>query len=744
MNEAILSELAQRVGWTLVHSVWQFAIIAVLLGVVLGFLRGRSPHLRYGLMLIALLAMVAVPTTTLFVVGTGETVSGEFATNDTVEFGVDARPVVAAGREPSGVTLTFIPDGMRRSADEFDESPSNIALLAGLMISVPNLVRPWMNVIVAVWLCGIVVLSIRLLVGWRATRRLRVSGQSPVTEQLTAITSRVAEKLGVHRSIEVCQSSMVDVPTVIGWLKPLVLLPVSAISGLSSEQLEAVIAHELAHVRRHDYLVNVFQVLMETVFFYHPAVWWTSHLMRVEREACCDDIAVQMTGDGVRYARLLVWLEEARGPSTPMTLSMSADGGSLSNRIARIVGSRSKTTGIGPLAIAAILIFVTGMGCYLVADVGKSTAQETASQDADALRDWMTRAVELEEWGRLSQLAREMAEAGEYHEALDWLSKAPLGKSRDGKLDPKFYYRVVAEICETALEHDRLDFAMGVLDRLNDREKLPEVLRNFPPRQGDVRIAIMTHHLSKGQIDQAFGFLEAQPEGTRPSIVDKAVGRAAGNGHGNHVEAFWLRLTDPKVLRICEHELAYSYYRLHEPDKIWRFAGEIAKARPEDVLAEVRVRDMAMHKYALMSWQEFEQRLPGYRTKVAQLADDDRTRYEKKLALDAAYGKHYDLSVELSTGVPLLLETNSMFMDLGGTDRHPVLYSITELHKQNRIEQALAIARLVEDETVKLASLSRLADLVGFGDGLADHQGIFERIIAQLTGCGLFRAQFDG
>ncbi|TWU07801.1 M56 family metallopeptidase [Stieleria varia] len=734
MNMELVSDLAQRVGWTLVHSVWQFAIIAAFLAVTLGLVRRRSSHVRYALMLIAMMAMVVVPAMTLFVVGTGATVSAEFVANNAIERELeDVYPASPAGRDPSAINLTDSRDGQHKVIPTSQIELAVVPMPATganahrlITTALPNFIQEWMNAIVAVWLIGIAVLSIRLLVGWRAIRTLRVSGRLPVAEPIETIASRVAQQLGIRRAIEVAQSSLVDVPTVIGWLKPLVLLPASAISGLSSEQLEAVIAHELAHVRRYDYVVNVFQVLMETVFFYHPAVWWTAHLMRVERESCCDDIAILMTGDRVRYARLLVWLEEARGPSAPMTLAMSAGSGSLSNRIARIVGSRSKATGIGPLTSTAILAFVTGVGCFLVADAGNSTAQETKAKDADKLRAWMTRAVELEEWGRLSQLAREMAEAGEYDEALDWLSKAPLGKSREGKLEPKFYYRVVAEICETALEHDRLDFAMGVLDRLNEPKE-------YPSGQGYVRNAILTYYLSKGQIDQAIGFLESQPEGTRPSIANKAVERVALSGHGDHAEAFWRRLTDAKVLKTCEHELAYGYYRLHQPDKIWRFGGEIAKSRPDDLAAEVRVLDMAMHKYALMSWGTFEQRLPGFRTKVAKLADDNRAPYEKQLALYAANGKHYELAVELSTRIPLLVMGEFMAMDLSGADRHPVLYSITELHKQNRIEQAFSIVDLVEDETVKLASLSRLADLVGFGDGLADHQEIFDRIVGQLT-----------
>ena len=109
---------------------------------------------------------------------------------------------------------------------------------------------------------------------------------------------------------------MVRVPTIVGCLRPVILLPASVVTGLPASHLDAVLAHELAHVRRHDYLVNVLQSLVETLLFYHPAVWWCSRQIRIEREHCCDDLVVEACGDRVVYAHALAQLEELRGLQT--------------------------------------------------------------------------------------------------------------------------------------------------------------------------------------------------------------------------------------------------------------------------------------------------------------------------------------------------------------------------------------------------------------------------------------------
>ena len=175
-------------------------------------------------------------------------------------------------------------------------------------------------------------------------------------------------------------------PTVIGWSKPVILLPATALSGLSAQQLEALLAHELAHVRRNDYVINLLQALIETLLFDHPAVWWLSRRIRIEREHCCDDLAVQVCGDELSYAKALVALEELRGPR--MTLAVSAAGGSLLGRIKRLV-TRPTTTedhpvlGVGAIGVVVVMALLIGLRT-LPAGLSEITNLESVETAAEA------------------------------------------------------------------------------------------------------------------------------------------------------------------------------------------------------------------------------------------------------------------------------------------------------------------------------------------------------------------------
>jgi hypothetical protein len=138
----------------------------------------------------------------------------------------------------------------------------------------------------------------------------------------------------VSRRVRLLPTDRVDSPSVIGWLRPVILAPVGVLSGLAPQQVEALLAHELAHVRRHDYLVNVLQGIAESLLFYHPAVWWISNQIRTEREHCCDDLAVEASGDVLVYARALAALESMR--PAHFRAALSANDGSLLRRIRRL------------------------------------------------------------------------------------------------------------------------------------------------------------------------------------------------------------------------------------------------------------------------------------------------------------------------------------------------------------------------------------------------------------------------
>jgi hypothetical protein len=223
-----------------------------------------------------------------------------------------------------------------------------------------------------VWLAGVTILTLRLFTGWIWVQRLRTHGVYAVQPAWERILVRLSRQLHISRTITLLESTRVDVPTVIGWLKPVVLMPMSALGALSPAQLEAILAHELAHIRRHDYLVNLLQTLVETLLFYHPAVWWVSRRIRIERENCCDDLAVSLCGDPVAYANALADLESLRSSIPPLgrldRMAMAATGGSLLQRVRRLLGAPTSHTGRGPAWLAASVALLVVAGITLGAD----------------------------------------------------------------------------------------------------------------------------------------------------------------------------------------------------------------------------------------------------------------------------------------------------------------------------------------------------------------------------------------
>ena len=206
-------------------------------------------------------------------------------------------------------------------------------------------------------------LSIRLLAGWKSAGRLAVLGTSPARPEIAALAERLCRRLAISAPVRILESAALQVPAAIGVLRPVVLLPVSSLTGLPVEQIEALLAHELAHIGRHDYLVNLIQSAAETLLFYHPAVWWVSGRIRIERENCCDDLAVAATGDAMVYARALVDLEERRVFGSSRTLALAADGGQLFGRIARLFPETPSARHPRPLSRAAGAL---GLSCVVL------------------------------------------------------------------------------------------------------------------------------------------------------------------------------------------------------------------------------------------------------------------------------------------------------------------------------------------------------------------------------------------
>jgi beta-lactamase regulating signal transducer with metallopeptidase domain len=231
------------------------------------------------------------------------------------------------------------------------------------------------------WITGVALFSLRLIWGYCQISAWRSKG-TPGDAAIVGLVAGLAERMGIQRRVDVLISSLADAPGMIGWLRPVLLVPAATISGLTPQQLESILAHELAHIRRHDYLVNIGQMVVETLLFYHPAIWWASSQVRRERELACDDLAVQSVGDALLYARALTALEKTRVLAPSM--AMSSTSGRLMYRVQRLVAPEGRVYRPSKLAGVTVL-FLLSVTC-LFFGINWASAQAQATKTAQAPR----------------------------------------------------------------------------------------------------------------------------------------------------------------------------------------------------------------------------------------------------------------------------------------------------------------------------------------------------------------------
>lgn len=362
LNDFLRAPLVEALGWTLIHFVWQGAAIAILLWLALKAMTRASANARYTAGCLALLIMVFTP------VGTFKSMLDAQSRDSQDAVGLWPVPDTEATAEPS--------PGDRGAVVRVEWNKSSISVTSFREWINPAL--PWL---VVGWFGAVVVLSIRLGLGWWQLRRIRKESQEPLDPRWETVLDRMLRDLKLRRPVMLCKSALVEVPTVIGWLKPVVFFPTTALTGLTPEQLEMVLAHELAHVRRHDYLINLGQSVMETLLFYHPGVWWVSRQVRNERELCCDEMAVQLCGDRLTYARALAALEELR--AVPLRLGVAAGSGSLVERIRRLIGLRPEPTHSSWWVVSGLvftLIWVVGVATQSLRPVLAQSSSVTSTR----------------------------------------------------------------------------------------------------------------------------------------------------------------------------------------------------------------------------------------------------------------------------------------------------------------------------------------------------------------------------
>jgi beta-lactamase regulating signal transducer with metallopeptidase domain len=353
----------QLVGWTILNAVWEGTAIAVVLAATRRWMRRASALARYTIGIAALGATVVVPIATTMV-RTGVV--------------ADSTMLVPA----SVASLLQGPPRLSHSAVSATATVERSAIVASRALLGRADLLDWVAVM---WLVGVVLLSIRMAIAVSGARRLSREGNELDENHLVfSIARHVAKRVGLQRVIRIVISTSIDVPMVVGWTAPVVLLPMSVLTGLTPMQLELLLAHELTHIRRFDTFVNFAQRIIETLLFFHPAVWWISSVVRSERENCCDDGAIALLGaDRYAYAETLLTLEELRGATSGYAIA-ATDGGLL-RRIRRIVAAEPTHTGVMSgwiplgLSLVAVLLIAGPMNARITGTAARRASRVVVS-----------------------------------------------------------------------------------------------------------------------------------------------------------------------------------------------------------------------------------------------------------------------------------------------------------------------------------------------------------------------------
>jgi bla regulator protein BlaR1 len=337
LNQLGSPALLRAVGLALLHSLWQGAGLVLVVVLLLRGLRQRAAVVRYRLAAIALLTLVGLAAATF----------GYY-------YQAPPAPVAAAPLAPATVAAAVA-----------------TARAASLGKPLPVLAMPWPTLLqhyaeqylpglVAAWLLGVLAMTGRLLLALGYVRRLRHHRVQPAPLAWQHRLNQLATRAGLAWPVSLRVSALVPSPVVLGYFKPLILLPASVLSGLAPAELEMILAHELAHIVRRDYLFHFLQSVAETVFFYHPAVWYLSAVLHTERENCCDDLATQLTGSPQQLARALAALAELTQPTAScphLALAAAGPAGSLLGRVRRLAHYRpAKATGFWPASLVLLAV----------------------------------------------------------------------------------------------------------------------------------------------------------------------------------------------------------------------------------------------------------------------------------------------------------------------------------------------------------------------------------------------------
>ncbi|WP_343690567.1 M56 family metallopeptidase [Chitinophaga sp.] len=321
--------LIQAFGWALLHSIWQGFLIFACLRLVLYIWSHMSARIKYNL---CYLSMTGIFTW----------------------FCITLWQQVAAALRVRQATWVMIETGVRQ---KHMNMPAIYQSQSSIKHFIPQL-EMWFPLVVALYVTGVAVMSIKLIMDLVQLKQIRNKQVLPIDAEWEKHLERLTARLRIPRKVQLLISTHIQVPVMIGFLKPLILLPVAMFNDLTAEQLEAILLHELAHIKRNDYLLNIFQSIVETILFFNPFIWWITKNIRLEREHCCDDLVIASQVQPLQYAKALVALEEYRLTVNALAMAAADNKQHLFHRIKRIMEMKTKNINYTQKLLAVMIIAV--------------------------------------------------------------------------------------------------------------------------------------------------------------------------------------------------------------------------------------------------------------------------------------------------------------------------------------------------------------------------------------------------
>ena len=334
LNTIFTNDFIRALGWTIIHSLWQAAIVAIILGLILLALKRSSSATRYYISTGAMLTVLLLAVITFFSEYSNAHKTETAVQNVQQTSGLNTDYSKSANTK---LDSTLKPDFKEKFIAYFDKH---------------------LPLIVLIWQMGVLILILKLLGGLSYSQRLKNYQTHSLSEYWQNRLNEISHSIGIQKAIKLMESAIIKAPVVIGYFKPVILFPVGAITGLSQEQVEVILAHELAHIERNDYLTNIFQSVIEVLFFFHPAIWWISANIRNERENACDDIAISVNKDSLVLAKALTNLEFLNHKTPGLAAAFSGNKSSLLNRVKRIVNQHNTLPTFKEGFITAGILFI--------------------------------------------------------------------------------------------------------------------------------------------------------------------------------------------------------------------------------------------------------------------------------------------------------------------------------------------------------------------------------------------------